>query len=60
MAWLRRIRSWDPVPVLVLALLAALLLGGWWLFPKLYELVSYRDCVASGRTDCMQLEAPAR
>ena len=53
-------RSWDPLALITLAVIAALLLGGWWLFPKLYHAVAYRDCVASGRTDCLRLEMPAR
>lgn len=39
-------------PVLVLALIVAVLLGGWWLFPRFQNWVARNDCIAAGRTDC--------
>jgi hypothetical protein len=46
-------------PALVLAGLLALLVGGWWLFPRLHAYVAMQDCFASGRTDCdRRLHAP--
>jgi hypothetical protein len=40
------------VPVLVLAGVVLLCVVGWWLFPRIQGVVTYQDCVASGRTNC--------
>ena len=39
-------------PALVLLALAALLLGGWWLFPRFSAYMARQDCVASGHVTC--------
>jgi hypothetical protein len=45
-------RRFDVLPVLLLALLAAAMLGGLWLFPRLQAYIAHEDCIAVGRTDC--------
>lgn len=47
-----RRRSWDPLPILVLAVILLLALAGWWAFPLVQHAVSQRDCVASGHDNC--------
>jgi hypothetical protein len=42
------------LPVIALLVVAVLLLAGWWLFPKFQHVIHITDCVASGRTDCVQ------
>jgi hypothetical protein len=42
----------DVLPLLVLAFLAVLLVGGYYLFPRLFGVIHRTDCIASGRTDC--------
>jgi len=39
-------------PLLVLAIVAVLLLAGWFLAAKLAELARVQDCVLSGRHNC--------
>ena len=39
-------------PVIVLAIVAALALLGWSLFPVVQGFVARQDCVAVGRTNC--------
>ncbi len=45
-------RRWDVVPALVLVGLVALMLLGWWLYPKLQSYMAEQDCIATGRTNC--------
>ena len=40
------------LPALVLLALAALLLGGWLLFPRLSAYMHRQDCIASGHVNC--------
>ncbi len=40
------------VPVLVLVGVVLLCVVGWWLFPRIQGVVTYQDCIASGRTNC--------
>jgi antibiotic biosynthesis monooxygenase (ABM) superfamily enzyme len=47
-----RRRSWDLLPVLVLAAILLLGLLGWWVFPLVQHAVSNQDCVASGHDNC--------
>jgi hypothetical protein len=43
----------SPVfPALVLAVIVAIMLGGWWLFPRFQGWMARNDCVAAGHTDC--------
>jgi hypothetical protein len=42
----------DPVGLLVLALVLGLALAGWFFFPAAQRWVANQDCVASGRTNC--------
>jgi len=44
----------NLLPVITLVVVALLLLAGWWLFPKFQHAIHTTDCVASGRTDCVQ------
>jgi hypothetical protein len=44
----------NLLPVITLVIIAVLLLAGWLLFPKLQRAIHVTDCVASGRTDCVQ------
>lgn len=43
---------WDFVGIVTLLVVAALLVGGWMLFPRLHQEMMWQDCVASGRTNC--------
>ncbi len=45
-------RRWDVLPMLVLAGVVALMLLGWWLYPKLQRYMTEQDCIATGRTNC--------
>jgi hypothetical protein len=47
-------RSWDPVPVLVLAVILLAGLAAWWAFPRVQRALSSQDCVASGHVNCGQ------
>ena len=47
-----RKRSWDPVPVIVIAVVLLVALAGWWLFPTIERAISNQDCVASGHVNC--------
>ena len=47
-----RRRSWDPLPILVLAAILLLALVGWWVFPSVQHALSQQDCVASGHDNC--------
>ena len=40
------------LPVVVLAALVLVMLGAWWLFPRVQAWMAYQDCVATGRTNC--------
>jgi hypothetical protein len=42
----------DLLPLLVLAFLALLLVGGYYAFPLFFGVIHHTDCIASGRTDC--------
>jgi hypothetical protein len=42
----------DPVGLLVLALVVGLALAAWVVFPVAQRWVANQDCVASGRTNC--------
>ncbi len=42
----------DLLPVLLLVAIVLVLLGGWWIFPRLHNAVALQDCTAAGRTDC--------
>ncbi len=45
-------RGWDVLPMLVLVGVVAVMLLGWWLYPKLQRYMSEQDCIATGRTNC--------
>ena len=45
-------RRFDYLPVVMLALLVAVMLGGLWAFPHVQAYIRHEDCVAVGRTDC--------
>ncbi len=40
------------LPALVLLALVALLLAGWWLFPRFSAYMMRQNCVASGHVNC--------
>ena len=42
----------DYVPLIVLTLIAALLAGGYFAYPRFFALIHRTDCIATGRTDC--------
>jgi len=42
----------DLLPLLVLAVLALLLVGGYFAFPLFFGVIHRTDCIAAGRTDC--------
>ncbi|GAN77613.1 hypothetical protein Asru_0395_02 [Acidisphaera rubrifaciens HS-AP3] len=42
----------DWVPLIVLTLIAALLAGGYFVYPRFFALIHRTDCIATGRTDC--------
>jgi hypothetical protein len=42
----------DVVPVLVLVGLVAIVLLGWWLYPKVQHYMAQQDCIAVGHTNC--------
>jgi hypothetical protein len=42
----------NLLPALVLAVLALLLVGGWWVFPKVWAYMGQQDCIASGHLNC--------
>ena len=46
----------------LIALLAiiALIAGTWYIMHRLNQAARLQDCVASGRTNCAPIEAPAR
>lgn len=43
------------LPIITLILLVILLVGGWLLFPKVQAYMAEQDCIATGRTNCVQL-----
>jgi hypothetical protein len=45
-------RRFDVVPVLVLVMVAAVALLGWWLYPKVQHYMAQQDCIAVGHTNC--------
>jgi hypothetical protein len=45
-------RPFDVVPVIILLVLAGIMLGGWWLFPKVQAWMAHDNCVAAGHTNC--------
>jgi hypothetical protein len=45
----------NLLPALTLIVLLLLLLGGWFLFPRVQAYMTQQDCIASGRTNCVQL-----
>lgn len=43
----------DPFPLIALAVVLAVLAGGYLIFPWMQRAVGYQDCIASGRiTGC--------
>jgi hypothetical protein len=48
------------LPALTLVLLVILLVGGWLLFPKVQAYMAEQDCIASGRTNCVQLPTESK
>ncbi len=42
----------DLLPILTLVAIVALILVGFWLFPRLQDALSFQDCVATGRANC--------
>ena len=40
------------LPLAAFAIVLALLVGGFLLFPRLQRMIGFQDCVATGRTDC--------
>lgn len=50
-----------PIGALIgLAVIALLVVIGLWLSNRLHRGASMQDCLASGRTNCAPIEAPAR
>lgn len=47
-----RRRSWDLLPILVLAAILLLALVGWWVFPAVQRAVLNQDCIAAGHENC--------
>jgi hypothetical protein len=46
-------RRQELLPVIGLAVVLAVLVAGYLLFPRLHRALSYQDCIASGRiTGC--------
>ena len=50
----------DLLPVIAFIVAVAVLVGGWFLFPKVHAWISTQDCVASGRTNCVQYDVQPR
>jgi hypothetical protein len=48
-------RAARLLPAITLVLLLLVLVGGWLLFPVLHAYIAEQDCIASGRTNCVQL-----
>ncbi len=42
----------SVLPAVVLVVLIAVMLGGWWGFPYFQAWMYHNDCVATGRVNC--------
>lgn len=40
------------LPAIAMAVVLAVLLGGWLLFPRVQAYLGRQDCIATGRTNC--------
>ena len=51
-------RASNLLAGIAFAVLLGALVGGVWLFPRIYAYMSAQDCIAAGRMDCVRF-APA-
>ena len=47
-----RSRRPDFAPLIILVILLGLIAAGFYVFPAFKGMMTYQDCVASGRIDC--------
>ncbi len=47
-------------PLIALAVIVVLVLGGWWLAQLLFQVGQVQDCAMAGRRNCAPIEAPTK